>query len=406
MKEIATVGNNELQRWLETSYASSAGVDGAPSGVNGTVGVTDPTNDKGLTVEKLSVGGAYGVTGGMRNTIPQPSIPSGKVVGLLHSVEQTLAYLRVENGEKSTEVAVQMNEQTRKTSEKNFGAQIFSLRVGSDALPDGPDSGDIASKILKGVGVAVAIALAAAVSFGAGAAAVGLIVSACIAAASFTADVSGGYKALQKGIASCLQKNEGYTKEEADRVAGFISMGIELVADIASSVSGCGNNLQQGVANFVKKSVDAGLKVFDESGKATELVTAAAMKAIATTAKEGTIIKDMAPMAEKVAEGAVGVYKVNQVSKWVNMGVQLAQTAVEAGFQGKSIADMKKAGERESKSIRIEANVELLQEILSECGTELEKTIDGASRRQAKFEKILSASIESLNKINEYGGMA
>ena len=403
MNNIALVGENELQRGLRASYENLMGVNGAPVGVTATGNVADVTNDKGLTIEKSNAAGAHGVTAGVRNQIGAPTVSGDRVGELLDNLEQAIAFLQVENDEKSSEVAIKRSEQSRKACGKKFAAQLDKIRTQANNLPKGKnnDAGTIIGRIFKGIGALVALVNAVAVSIASGGAASGLIVAAALSVVSFVADVSGGFEEMKDAISKSLQENNGYTKEEADRVAGYISMGIELVADIASSVAGGVQNPQQQLSQVVNK-VKAAAKLTVEQANgvlktaATELVQQLGEKAASKFTS-----------AEKLVEQARNVNKVEQAMRWTNAALSIAQTVATTSNQVSSIKKQERFGRADAAAIRAEADMEAMQDILSDCEGDIEAAFGRIARQQGKIQKILSSRNESIDKINnEFGGLA
>ena len=403
MNNIALVGENELQRGLRASYENLMGVNGAPVGVTATGNLADVTNDKGLTVEKSNAAGAQGATAGVRNTIGAPTVSGDRVGELLDNLEQAIAFLQVENDEKSSEVALKRSEQSRKACGKKFAAQLDKIRTQANNLPKGKnnDAGTIIGRVFKGIGAFLALVNAIAVSVASGGAASGLIVAAALAMTSFVADATGGFEAMKDAISKSLQENNGYTKEEADRVAGYISMGIELVADIASSVAGCVPNPQQELSQIISKTNRiANLAV----GDANAAINQAASKLIQEFGCNAT---SKFTSSEKLVKQAMNVNKIEQAMKWTNTALSVVQTVVSTGNQVSSMKKQERFGRTDAAAIRAEADMEAMQEILSDCEGDIEAAFGRIARQQGKILKILSSRNESIDKINnEFGGLA
>lgn len=402
MNNIALVGENELQRGLRASYENLMGVNGAPVGVTATGNLADVTNDKGLTIEKSNAAGAHGVTAGVRNQIGAPTVSGDRVGELLDNLEQAIAFLQVENDEKSSEVALKRSEQSRKACGKKFAAQLDKIRTQANELPDGKDAGQVIGKVFKGIGACFAVLGAIAVSVASGGAASGLIVAAALSVASFAADASGGFEEMQKAISKSLQENNGYTKEEADRAAGYIAMSVQLLVEIASAVAGCVPNPQQELSMAMNKVADKTAQMTAEEVNVVH--TVAAEKLIRELGDKGA---SKFTTAAKLVEQAKNVNKIEQVTKCANTALSIVQTVSSTSFQFNAIKVQENRGKVDADAIRTESDMEAMQEVLSECEGDIEAALGRIARKQGKVEKILASRSESIDKINnEFGGLA
>ena len=404
MDKIVPIGQNEVQEWIRKSFEDSEGV--GMSGVNMVEVPYGGTNDKGLEVKVSGVGVLGFALAAGRNKIAQPGVSGEQMNTLLDGVVE---YFLIQNDEKSTELAIKKNNQTRRAYENKLLGQIISLRAQQNNLPNGTDAGEVVGKVFKGIGVALSILGAVLVSVASGGAASGLIAAAAIGLASFIADVSGGYEAMQKEISKSLQENNGYSKEEADRKAGFISMGIQFAVDIAASIAGGVSTPQQNMANVLKQAKDLGIKTFELNGKAVDKVVAAAENAVKQIAGPSNTLKP-SQVVEKandlIAQGQA-VMNVQKKLDIANSVFSFVQTCYQAANQIKSIDKSYKIGETDSNAVLAEANTEAVLEVLSECEGEIDAAFGWVARQRGKVEKIISSRNESFEKINaEYGDMA
>ena len=403
MNEIATAGQRELQNWVEKSKVALEGAGLA--GVNLAEVPQDVTNDKGLSVVMNPSGGTAPVSGMAPNVIGAPSIPADKVNGLLDNVsllidiEREFEFLGVENDDKTLEVSFKRNEAIIQACEKKHIALLVEIKEKGDKVPNGTDAGRIVGLVFKGIGVALAFLHAALVTAATGGAATGLFIAASMALVAFVADASGGTKEMEKGISQSLQSNNGMNKEEADRAAGFISMGIQLVFEIAqTAVGGCVTTPQQKMSSFISKVNSRVADGIERGNKIEKAAENLAMKAFGNKSTE-TVKK----LIEQGQELSKFERSFNAWKTLLPIGEALGSSICQGVSYKKSVA----MGEADAKVVLSQANTEVLQDILADCGETLAANFRRIAHRQDQLVAILSSRDEAIDTINqEFGGMA
>lgn len=407
MDKIATVGQNEVQDWIRWSFENIAGF--GTLDVNQFVMVQkDVTNDKGIEgIDKVDGGGASTKGAEGRNQIGLPSISFDMMSNLLDDVAQVfdvdreIEFLGVENDEKTFETSLKQNKFIRVTFGKKHADQVKTIRDNAHQMPDGTDPSKVIGLVFKGIGVAMAFLHAALVTAATGGAAVGLFIAAGMALAAFIADVSGGFEEMQKAISKSLQENNGMSKEDADAAAGYISMGIQLAFEIATTVvGGCTSNPQQKLASFITKAKNkfppsvADKKIFAMGEKT-------AIKLFGKTAKgDVNLIKKVIAQAEAI----------NKFERTMNLWKSLlpiTEALANVICQKVSYDESVKRGESEADIVLSESDTEALQEQLSQVGQDTEQYFKRRAHRLEQLAAILLSSIESSAQINnELGDMA
>ena len=93
--------------------------------------------------------------------------------------------------------------------------------------------------------------------------------------------------------------------------------------------------------------------------------------------------------------------------RWTNAALSIAQTVATTSNQVSSIKKQERFGRADAAAIRAEADMEAMQDILSDCEGDIEAAFGRIARQQGKIQKILSSRNESIDKINnEFGGLA
>ena len=413
MDKIATVGQNEVQDWIRRSFENIAGF--GTFDVNQFAPVQkDVTNDKGIEgIDKVDGGGASTKGTEGRNQIGLPGIPFDKMNELLDDIAQVfdieksvdidreVEFIEAEHNEKSFETSLKQNKFVRLGFEKKHVALIRDIVWKSRQIPDGTDPGRIVGLIFKGIGVAMAFLHAALVTAATGGAAVGLFVAASMALVSFVADASGGFEEMQKAISKSLQENNGMSKTDADAAAGYISMGIQLAFEIATTVvGGCTSNPQQKLASFITKANNKfPPKVANQ--KILAMGEKTAIKLFGKTAKG-----DVNTIGKVIAQAKAISKFERTMNLWKSM-LPVIEAGANIWCQSKSYKKSVMMGESEADVVRSRTDTEALQELLSQVGQNIEQHFRRRTRLLEQVAAIILSSVESSARINnELGDMA
>ena len=405
MDKIAIVGQNEMQGAIQSSFAYVEGAGITPGNVNGTVGTPDVTNDKGLTVGKVSDTGVLrGLSPVAKHEIGAPSVPQGKVGGLLKNVvktfnsddqsivdEREIVRLQDENDNAMQESSFKRNLGVQQGAAKKFGAQLISLRQSVNNMPSGTDAGEKAGQAVGVAGAAVGFAAALIVTIVTGGGGIAALVAASVGLASSVTEISGGYAKMQEAISEALQKDHpDWTKAECDRVASIITVVVQVAIEIAETVVSlkAPNPQKQlsGALNALNKSTDG--------DKIRMLGSETAKQVFNVTNPTQNQIKTVITQA-----GRIGTF--DKPLKYTDMGIKLAGLVVDIVFQKINM-------DKGDKSNEIQANLELTQadheqilNILADCGMDFNRVDKRIASQSGKMERILSSQSTALSDINE-----
>ncbi len=409
MDKIALVPQNEFQGAIRGAYDKYLEGGVSPEGTGGIANTQDVTNDKGLTVGKVSGNFVlHGFSSVAKHEIGAPSVPQGKVDGLLKNVvktfngdeqiivdEREVARLQGNSDNAMQNAAFKQNEGAQKNSGVKFAEQLFSIRKNVSEMPNGTAASKIVSDVFKIASAFVGFVSALVTTIATGGGGVGALVAATMGLVSAITDVAGGYEKLQEKISEELQKNHPEkTKAECDEIAAYISMGIQVGLEIAETVISCkAPNPEKKLAGVIKqiKKSETVQSVIDKKIKDAALLIA--KKAYGGNPTQAQI--------DKLIKNAEKIVAINEGFGYVQTVNKILGAVVNFGFQ---IADMIKADKRVETQVEFElteADYEMVMNILADCGQDLIQTRKRGANNAGKIESILTSQSDAASSINE-----